>query len=271
MSRLGKLTVVAAFILMGSTETLTGQEKEPVEKKTAEETGRKLDEFTGRVEELLKKRDYAKALELCNEAIKFAPQSAQPLYLRGLVNSGVEDIERQFEATERYRMALQDLDAALKIDANHVPALSIRGLIRAAQGKFDEARKDFDAAEKLNPKVDLIFLGRSQVLMQQQAFAKAEQMLDKAVLLNSRRSITYIYRALCKAKGKRWRSALEDASKAVANDPSSPDAYATRAVIRALGMNELRAAAQDLDRALKLNPNHRQAKKNRAQLRKLGY
>jgi tetratricopeptide (TPR) repeat protein len=176
----------------------------------------KLKELLERTEKHLANRDYPKALESCEEAIKFAPESALPLYLRGLINSGVDDVERQFEADERYKSAVKDFDAALKIYPKHAPSLAVRGIVHLALKDTTKAKADIEAAEKLDAKLDLVYLARAQLMMNEDAdSAKVQEQLTKAI--------------------------------------------------------ELRAAASDLDKALELNPSHRQAKDNRAKLRQLGY
>jgi hypothetical protein len=57
--------------------------------KAADDKATKLAAFIKQVEEQRSKRQYDKALETCDAALKRAPDSAQVLFLRGLINSGL--------------------------------------------------------------------------------------------------------------------------------------------------------------------------------------
>ena len=51
---------------------------------------------------------------------------------------------------EAYDRAIEDLDAAIKIDPDYFAAYNNRGYVRLLQGEYGDALKDFDRAIKLD-------------------------------------------------------------------------------------------------------------------------
>jgi tetratricopeptide (TPR) repeat protein len=90
------------------------------------------------------KKEFAKALFDCNEAVAFSPNDATALEGRGQVNL----------ASGKLDAAILDFNAALGIDPKRAPSLRGRGLARQRKGDVAGSRADQAAAQQIDPAID---------------------------------------------------------------------------------------------------------------------
>ena len=121
---------------------------------------------------------------------------------------------------------LRFCNAAIKDDdlltKNLAATLTNRGIILAANGRFDEALVDHNEAMLLAPEMGKIYINRANVFHQLQALEDALTDYDKAVSLgNVPLDIAYYNRSLTLILLKRWDDARASLEKALEVNPDS--------------------------------------------------
>jgi tetratricopeptide (TPR) repeat protein len=81
------------------------------------------------------------------------------------------------------KAAMKDLDEALKIDENDLPALLMRSRLHAADGNDVQAKADVDKALQLRPDLNQAILLRSMIAAQKEKFGEA--IADMQLLLQT--------------------------------------------------------------------------------------
>lgn len=104
---------------------------------------------------------------------------------------------------ERYDDALDKLEKALKLNPEHVLSLNARGIVFAAKGDVELARKDFDKAieimEKSNGKLADVYANRATWFIQKKEGAEgAIKRFDKAIRINPEFALALFGRGLMK-------------------------------------------------------------------------
>jgi tetratricopeptide (TPR) repeat protein len=92
-------------------------------------------------------------------------------------------------------LALSDVEAALQLNPQFVPALLLRGYLRQRSGSFDLARTDLDLAIELEPKNAIALLARGNLRSDQKAWAEALADFDQAILLRQDLAPAHVGRA----------------------------------------------------------------------------
>ena len=130
-----------------------------------------------------------------------------------------------YSRLRQHRLAIQDYDAALRLNPRKVEAYINRGFDRVFLKQYHQAIQDFDAGLRLNPRI-------------------AEAYLNRGVA----------YAAL-----KQYRRAIQDFDETLRLSPRDPGAYINRGnSYEALGRRA--EAIRDYQAALRFNPNHRGAR-----------
>lgn len=91
------------------------------------------DAYLNRAAAYVARREFDKALQDYNDAIRLDANFAASYNNRGVVYSATEDYER----------AVADFNHALNIDSHYIPSLINRGIVSAIQGDLDSAETDF--------------------------------------------------------------------------------------------------------------------------------
>jgi tetratricopeptide (TPR) repeat protein len=114
----------------------------------------------------LRKGSTDRAIEDFNEAIRLNPK-----YTNAFINRAIayrEKAQWDFDAylaEGRYEdLASQDLDRAIRLDPNNIFAFRHRAVINTRMQRYDRAIQDFDQAIRLNPDVGSLFSGRAYAL-----------------------------------------------------------------------------------------------------------
>ena len=93
-------------------------------------------------------RDYKKAIEAFDEAIKLDPRDAVAYYNRGVAYNRIGQVDEGGAA--RYQHAIQDFDEAIRLNPQ-ADAYFNRGVVYRNLGQFERAIEDFGEAIRLNP------------------------------------------------------------------------------------------------------------------------
>jgi len=80
------------------------------------------------------KREYDRAIEDLDQAIRLDPNFAPAFYNRGYVYSGKREYDR----------AIQDFDQAIRLDPNYALAFNNRGIAYNGKREYDRAIQDYD-------------------------------------------------------------------------------------------------------------------------------
>jgi tetratricopeptide (TPR) repeat protein len=109
---------------------------------------------------------------------------------------------------KRYDVALKELDAALRLDAENLDALYYQGLIYAATDRPQDARAAFEKARKLRPgDVDIAFqLGA--LYFGEKDYAQAEPLLREVYRADSKRPNIGFYLGVIEFNKQNFREAL---------------------------------------------------------------
>ncbi len=118
-------------------------------------------------------KKYDEALKLCQQVIDLAPRSTLGYNLRARVKIMQDDL----------KSAIADLDEALKVEPNDLPALLMRSRLHAAEGNDAQAKADVEKALTQRPDLPQAVLLRSMLAAQQKKFGEA--IADVQLLLQT--------------------------------------------------------------------------------------
>ena len=197
--------------------------------------------------------DFVSAISDLDKAIALKPDDATLFYDRAMVRlRGREDDDADEAPAD---VVLADLDQAIKLDAAHVEALTMRGAIYLLRKDPTRAEVDFDRARALSKNVDL----RMEIAGAYQAaqdYPGALREYDAWIVANPKDPhLADALNARCWARGL-WNheldKGLEDCDRAIklSRDSNIVD---SRALIY-LRMGQYDLALKDYDRALKMQP-----------------
>ncbi|WP_299460417.1 tetratricopeptide repeat protein [uncultured Microscilla sp.] len=238
------------------------------------------DAYHYRGEAYFRVRRYVKALADFNKAIEIDPrQSSASYHLRGLVKYNLKlykqaiadynqaikiaysdetyfvDRAKAFLELKRYKKALKDCNAALKISKTYAYALSVRGLVKAAQGNRQAASEDLKAAiqnAKNDPKEYMYRNYLGDFYRNTRQTTRAIEEYSAAIHLNPRNTHGLYNRSLLRLTLGNYDKALEDAHRTILNNRRFVKAYAVRGIAkRYSGVNQEAQMTADLQKYLR--------------------
>jgi tetratricopeptide (TPR) repeat protein len=223
------------------------------------------------------KKDYDRAIAVCNQAIRIDPRRTEAYFLRGSA----------WERKDQWTRAVADLTEAIRLDPQHAPAYSNRGAAWLQLNEIDRAIADLDRAIRLDPREEGAYVNRGNARVRKhepdRAIADRDDAIrldsadpmafnnrgwawqikgdldkaladyDRAIRLDPQLVLAHVNRASVRAKRHQTDLALADCDRAIALDPGSASAYRTGATVW-LERNEPRRALADLDEAIHLEP-----------------
>jgi tetratricopeptide (TPR) repeat protein len=195
-----------------------------------------VDALFDEVMALLAREEFRAALDALDSGLEAEPENALLYLLRGLVQ----------KESGRYERAIDDFTRTLAIEPWNWEALALRGDVYLEQNEIGQALIDYDAAIWRNPQSALGYNGRSQAL-----FARGDH--DAAVI---DRRIAEGLASLSMGDAEWAIASFTEAIDFLPEDarlPSVAYAYLNRG-LALLGLDEVKAAIDDLDEALALIP-----------------
>jgi lipoprotein NlpI len=120
------------------------------------------------------KKDYERAVQDYDHAIRLGLSDGDLFYRRGLV---------YFEQND-YSRAIQDFDEALKLNADNLAALHKRGWAYEFKKDYDQAIRDYDRAISLQPNDGLAFIRRANALQEKRLYERALADYEAATQLD---------------------------------------------------------------------------------------
>ncbi len=124
----------------------------------------------------------------------------------------------------QYVTALDEVKRALSVDPNHVPALSLRGLIYANMGEYALAEESFRAALRVNPADADTLHNYGWFLCQQRRFVPARQQFEAAMAVPQYRESarTLLAAGICEARAGELQTAQIILQRSFDQDPGNP-------------------------------------------------
>lgn len=235
--------------------------------------------------------DYVLSIQYFNQVIAAKPYLAQPYFYRAIAKLNLDD----------YKGAEEDASAAIERNPFITDAYEVRGVARQNQGKPREAIEDYNQAlEQLPenrglmynkalaqqesddlsgasetyesllksfPGFDAGYIGRARLRLEQKDTVGALADVNKALELNKNAVNGYLLRADISINShKDYQKALDDMNEAIRLEPQYPGFFINRAYIKYM-LDDYFGAMADFDYSLQLDPANTAALFNRGMLR----
>ena len=159
---------------------------------------------------LFVKRDPATAVTVFTDALKTNQNNFVALLERGRAQFLLDQME----------LALNDLNAAAKLNPRHPMIYDFRGDIFLARQDYDAALKDYRIAIDLDPKSAQLHTDAGVALLKLNKDADAVQEFDRAIELNSSFIAAYVQRAIANFKLGKKDQTLTDVATAKQLNPN---------------------------------------------------
>jgi len=182
------------------------------------------------------------------------------------INAGIADAHfnrgNVLKKLKRPDEALASYDRAAELRPDDPLILNSRGAVLRELNRFADALADFDAAIGLKPDFTEAFNNRGNTLKDLERYTEALADYDRAIALKLDNADAYNNRGNLHKEIERFEQALADYDKAIALQPTYPEAFYNRGTT-AFELRKFDAALADLDRAIALRPNYAEALYNR--------
>lgn len=184
-------------------------------------------------------KDYNKALEDIDEAIKLEPTNVNYYINRSYLRYQINDI----------RGTMADLDYAIAVNPNNVTAHYNRALLRSEVGDYNRAVEDYDFVLEQDPDNYPAFYNRTMILINighyQQGISGLNAMLEK----DKDDFVALYQRAMLYIETRQYQSALRDLNAILAKYPKFESGYMLRAQIKQR-LGDKRGFEKDLETAV---------------------
>lgn len=235
--------------------------------------------------------DYVLSIQYFNQVIKAKPYWAEPYFYRAVAKLSLDDFRgAEADATacidrnpymvdayqvrgiarqnmENYADAIADYKQGLEYEPHDRPMLMNLAIAQVQIENYPAADSAYVALFAQYPSYAPAYLSRSQFNLMRGDTIAARADVDKAIEYDKNMAPAYQIRAHIRMKHDAdYNGALEDMNMAVRLEPQSPTAYINRALVRYY-MDDLRGAMTDYDYVLIIAPGNIMAHYNRGLLR----
>ena len=200
----------------------------------------------------LKQKEYEKAIENYNMAIKHIPDYAAAYNNRGLAYQGTGDFDS----------AIEDFDTAIQLEPNLFQAYNNRGNFYAKKSDFDRAIEDYNMAISLKPDFAEAYNNRGLAYNGKKYFDRTIEDYDMAISLKPDFAKPYNNRGLAYKEKGDFDRAIEDYNMVISLEPDFAEAYINRGVVF-YGKRDFDRAIEDYNMAISLEPDFAEAYNNR--------
>lgn len=201
--------------------------------------------------------DYMLSIQYFNQAIEAKPYLAQPYFLRAVAKINLDD----------YVGAEADASRAIELNPYLTDAYEVRGVARQNRGRNRLAIEDYDAALQLLPRNRQLLFNKALAQTEVRDYAGATESYGALLRHYPNFGNGYLGRArLLLLKGDTI-AAGADIDRAVAIDNRDPNAFIMRADIAINSAHDFDSALVDINRAIRLLPQHAGLYINRAFIR----
>lgn len=187
--------------------------------------------------------DYQAMEEAANKAIAIEEGNAVAHYLLGKARKGQDDdlmtiahltkaitlkddfIEARLLRAEalmnlkQYKDIMEDIDAVLAQNPEEETAMLLRGKVKEADGKDEEAEEDYKLVTEINPFNEQAYLYLGQLYINQKKLTEAIGLFDEAIELNPNFAEAYKERGRAKLLNGDKDGSVEDMKKSLELNP----------------------------------------------------
>jgi tetratricopeptide (TPR) repeat protein len=197
-------------------------------------------------------REFDRAIEDYNEAIRLNPRHAN-----GFSNRGVA-----FTQKGEYDRAIESFNDAIRLDPNHVDAFTNRGVALTRKGEYDRAIESFNDAIRLNPNRAGVRFDRGNAHRLKSDYNRAIDDYNEAIRLNPNHASAFSNRGIAYGRKGEYDLAIQSYGEALRLNPKNVNALYNRGnAYTRKGVYDL--AVQDYDQVLRINPRHANAYSSR--------
>lgn len=189
----------------------------------------------------IEQRDYLKAVESFNQAIKIDSNYADAYLSRGIA----------YEKLGKSKLAIQDYSQAISININLATAYYKRGYLYIDLGQFKKAITDFDKFIQIKPKNADGYNERGYAKLQLGNNREAIKDFDIAIRIKPTFDTAYNNRGIAYRRLGNHEKAIEDYSQSIKLDPDYLNAYLNRAKAY-LDIENIKAAYKDFNRVINI-------------------
>lgn len=201
--------------------------------------------------------DYMLSIQYFNQAIQAKPYLAQPYFLRAIAKLNLED----------YNGAEEDASHAIELNPYLTDAWEVRGVARQNLGKNRLAIDDYTKALEYIPRNRQLMFNRALAYQEIKETDRAAEAFDEVISYYPGFENAYLGRARLSLERKDTVSARADIDKALSINKNALNAYIMRADIAINSHRDFKAALEDIDNAIRLQPRMAGLYINRAFLR----
>jgi tetratricopeptide (TPR) repeat protein len=155
------------------------------------------------------------------------------------------------EGIQEYRKAIDQYDAAIKLQHGYVDALTQRGLCHWHIKEYNEALQDFSEAIALQPGKQTLWKDRAWVYRDMEIYDKAVEDFAQAIKINGDDANSWLGKGECELKLKELPQCLADLEKASQLQPHEADIYCQRATAYRI-QGDYNKMDEEYDKALAL-------------------
>jgi tetratricopeptide (TPR) repeat protein len=194
------------------------------------------------------KRDYDRAIQDYNEAIRLNPSYSYTYRERGLAYNGKRDYDR----------AIQDYNEAIRLNPSDASAYSDRGLAYEMKDDYDRAIQDLDAAIHLNPNLASAYENRGNAYEIKDDYDRAIPDFNEAIRLDPSDTSAYYDRGVAYYDRGDYDRAIQDYNEVIRLQPKVGYAVYMRGYAYLLRSNRT-AAIADFEDVISRAPSSRTA------------
>lgn len=193
-------------------------------------------------------------LQQYNHVAALSPEAADPYARRGAM----------WASARAHHRAIKDFNAAILLQPEIERYLIGRGESYMNVGLFEQARADYQRAIKLKPEFVHHKLKLVELAMYEDKLDEALQLIDTIVEDHPDQTAAYLQRARIHTLLRQYDKALADHDKTIELEPDFGGHYLSRANFRIFQHLDNNKAKDDLEKALKLDPENDQVLNNLA-------
>ncbi|MFB6350571.1 MAG: tetratricopeptide repeat protein [Bradymonadaceae bacterium] len=213
--------------------------------------------------------DWSRALELDPENVEARVDRALVFYENDQPERALEDYDKAAEQEERPEVfanrgvarfqtgdvqgAREDLDRALELDEESVPAYLNRALVRQATGDLSGAFEDYDHVLEIGPENADAYASRGYLRLEKGELEGAVSDFQEATEIRPYDATTYYNLGNAYAEQAEWEEAIEQYDQAIDLDPEDPQAYSNRGSAK-IQLKDFHGALDDWNEATDLDP-----------------
>ncbi len=170
-----------------------------------------------------------------------------------------------FAAEKKYDEALRDYNKALEIEPKFSKAYNNRGGLMRTLKKYEEAISDFNKAIELQPDYTIAFNNRGLLMNITRRYDQAISDYSKAISLKKDYAEAYSNRGIAYRNAGKFEESLRDFNKTIELQPNYYKAYSERGILMA-AQNKYDEALKDYNRTIEMQPDYPNVYFNRGNL-----